>query len=75
MLKEVKMKKVNQLASGATIEVNTNNGKLSISTKLKDHKLRESTRTLVSMSTDHSILFQNFHSIELLSATVRTTSG
>jgi hypothetical protein len=36
---------------------------------------KESTRTLASMSTDHSILCQNFHSTELLNATEPTMYG
>jgi hypothetical protein len=32
-------------------------------------------KSLVSISTDHSTLSQNFHSIELLNATVPTMSG
>jgi hypothetical protein len=43
--------------------------------KLKLSKPRESTRTSVSMSTDHSTLSPNFHSTELLNATVPTMSG
>jgi hypothetical protein len=47
----------------------------SILTKIRDLKRRDSTRTSVSMSTDHSTLSQNFHSTELLSATVPTMFG
>jgi hypothetical protein len=55
--------------------VRDNNGMLSILIKQRAHKLKESTKILVSMSTDPSTSFQNFHSTELLSATVLTTSG
>jgi hypothetical protein len=75
MLEEQRMKKEDKLESGVTTEVHINNGQLSILIKQRAHKPRESTRTLASMSTDHSILFQNSHSIELLSATVPTTFG
>jgi hypothetical protein len=75
MLEELRMLKDNKLESGVTTEVNTNNGQLSILIKQRVHKLRESTKNLDSMWTDHSILFQSFHSTELLSATVPTTFG
>jgi hypothetical protein len=75
MLKEAKIKKVKQLVFMVTMEEEDKNGMLSILTKLRDHKPRVSTRTSVSMSTDHSTLSQNSHSTELLSATVPTTFG
>ena len=75
MSEEQRMKKEDKSASGVTTEANINNGQLSILTKQRDHKPRVSTKTLASMSTDHSILFQNSHSEELLSATVLTTFG
>jgi hypothetical protein len=56
-------------------EEKDNYGMLSILIKQRAHKLKESAKILVSISTDHSTLFQNFHSTELLSATVLTTSG
>jgi hypothetical protein len=57
------------------MEAEDNNGMLSILIKQMVLKQRVSIKTLVSMLTDHSISFQNFHSTELLSATVLTTSG
>jgi glycerol-3-phosphate dehydrogenase len=74
MLKEVKTKKVKLLESLETMDQEDNNGMLSISTKQRAHKLRESTKTSDSMSTDHSTLFQSFHSTEWLSALVLTMS-
>jgi hypothetical protein len=58
-----------------TMVERTNNGMLSILTRLMQFKLRDSTRTLVSMSIDHSIWYPTSHSTELLSATVLTMSG
>jgi hypothetical protein len=75
MSRELRMKKDTQLEFGETTEESTNNGQYSILTKTRDLKRRDSTRTSVSMSTDHSTLSQNFHSTELLSATVPTTFG
>jgi hypothetical protein len=49
MLEEVKMKKDKQLVSLEIMEEEDNNGKLFILTKQRVHKLRESTKTLVSM--------------------------
>jgi hypothetical protein len=59
----------------ATMVVNIKDGQLSILTKLVQSNQRDSTRTLASMSTDHSILSQNFHSTELQNATELTMSG
>jgi hypothetical protein len=64
MSEEAKMKKVKQFKYGVTTELKHKNGKLSILTKLRAHKLRDLTKTSASMSTDHSILFQSFHSTE-----------
>jgi len=75
MLSQAKMKKDKQLVSGVTMVEKDNNGKLSISIKQKDLKPRVLTKTLASMSTDHSILCQNYHSTELLSAMVLTMYG
>ena len=73
--REVRMRKAMLLVFGVTMEASINNGMLFISIKQMDHKPRDLTRTLASMSTDHSTLSLNFHSTELLSATVPTTSG
>jgi hypothetical protein len=48
---------------------------LFILTKQRAHKLRELTRTSVSMWTDHSILFPSFHSTEWWNVTVPTMFG
>jgi len=75
MLEEEKIKKANKLVFGVTTEADINNGTLFILTKQRDHKPRELARNSVSTSTDHSTLCPSFHSTELLSATVPTTSG
>jgi hypothetical protein len=53
----------------------TRDGRLSILIRMIRTELRASTRSLVSISTDHSTSDQDFHSRELLSATVPTMSG
>jgi len=58
-----------------TATVSTKDGESFILTKLKKLKPRDSTKSLASTSTDHSISDQDCHSKELLSATVPTTSG
>ena len=74
-LKEARMRKVKQLEFGVTTEESTKNGKSSILTKQRDLKPRESAKISDSISTDHSTLSLNFHSLECLSATVPTMSG
>jgi len=64
MLEEVKMKKATQFKFGPTMDLQLKSGMLSISTKQRPYKPRVSTRTLDSMSTDHSTLSQSFHSEE-----------
>jgi hypothetical protein len=49
MSKMERMKKAKQLVFSKTMEPEDNNGMLFILTKPRDHKLRESTRTSVSM--------------------------
>jgi len=66
------MLKAKQLVYGVTTKESISNGQLFILTKQRAHKLKDSIKTSVSMSTDHSILFLNFHSIELLSVLVLT---
>jgi hypothetical protein len=79
MLQVVKMKKAKQLLSTTRMETRitmpTKDGRLSILIKLEPSELRDSTRNSVSISIDHSILDQDFHSRELLNATVPTMSG
>jgi len=75
MSREAKMRKDMQLVFGVTIEESINNGKLFILIKPPSLKPRDSTKNSDSTSTDHSILDQDCHSKELLSATVPTTSG
>jgi hypothetical protein len=53
----------------------TKSGKYYMSTKLRRLKLRDLTKSSVSISIDHSILDLDFHSKELLNATVPTTFG
>jgi hypothetical protein len=48
----------------------TRDGELSMLTKLKRPRPRDSMKNLASTSTDHSILYQSFHSTELLRCTV-----
>jgi hypothetical protein len=55
--------------------VKDSSGKLFILIRLMVHKPKDLIKTLASTSTDHSTLFQNFLSTELLNATVQTTSG
>jgi hypothetical protein len=64
MLEEEEMKKETQFKYGVTMVPKPKNGKLSILTKQRVHKLRDLTKTSVSMLTDHSTLFQSFHSTE-----------
>jgi hypothetical protein len=73
--KETRTRKDIQLEFGVTTEEDTNNGKLSILIKPRVHKLRDSTKSMDSMSTDHSTLSQNSHSAECSSAIITTTSG
>jgi len=75
MLLELRMLKDKQLVSMATTTELTRDGELSILIKLVQSNPRDSTRTSVSISIDHSILSQNFHSTELLNATELTMSG
>jgi hypothetical protein len=74
-LKEAKMKRDKLLECGVIIVQRTKNGKLFIWIRLKVLKLRELTKTLVSMLTDHSTLFQNFHLTESLNVTVPIMFG
>jgi len=69
MLKELRMKKVEQLVFGVTTEESINNGELSILTKLTQLLQRELTKTSVSTSTDHSTLDQECQCRELLRCT------
>jgi hypothetical protein len=57
MFQEVRILKVNHVFSGRNTVVRTKDGKLSILTKMLDHKRRELTRNSDSMSTDHSTLY------------------
>jgi hypothetical protein len=50
-----------------TTEPKPKNGTSSILTKPRVLKLRESQKTSVSTSIDHSTSFPNYHSVELLS--------
>jgi hypothetical protein len=79
MLLVVKMKKAKQLLSTTRMETRitmpTKDGRLFILTRPQPSELRDSTRNSASISTDHSILDQDFHSRELLNATVPTMSG
>jgi hypothetical protein len=70
MLEEVKTLKEIQLVSGVTMEVQLKNGKFFILTKQLRPRQRDLMQNSVSTSTDHSILFHNFHSIELLKCLV-----
>jgi hypothetical protein len=79
MLLVVKMKKAKQLLSTTRMETRitmpTKDGRLSILIRLEPSELRDSTRNSASISIDHSTSDQDFHSKELLSATVLTMSG
>jgi hypothetical protein len=54
MYQVAKMLKLNQLSSGRAMVEETRNGKLSMLIKLKSLIPRDSTKILVSKSTDHS---------------------
>jgi len=60
MFKATKMKRVDQLLLATTIRVKTKNGRSSILIKLKRLKHLDLTKNLVSISTDHFILYLNF---------------
>ena len=64
MSNQVKMKRAKLLVSGAITEVRDNSGKLFTLTNLRDLKLKEYPKILVSISIDRSILNQNFHLVE-----------
>jgi hypothetical protein len=64
MLQEERMKKDKPFKSGVTMELQLKDGELSILTRQRAHKLRDSTRNSDSISTDHSILFPSFHLTE-----------
>jgi len=57
------------------IMVLTRDGRFYMLTKEQRMQQRDSTKSMASTSTDHSISDQDCHSKELLSATVPTTSG
>jgi hypothetical protein len=65
MFQEERMLKDKQLLSGTSMVEPTRDGRLSILTPIRDHKPRDSTRNSVSIVTDHSTWFQDFHSTEL----------
>jgi hypothetical protein len=73
--KETTMAKEIQLVLPVTMVRKDRNGRFNILIKPRVQQRKVSTKTLVSTLTDHSILSQNFHSVELLSATVPTMSG
>jgi hypothetical protein len=70
--KILKLKKFKYMAD--TMEP-IKDGRFFILTRSQRLKPRDSMRNLDSTSTDHSTLFQSFHSIELLSAMVLTMFG
>jgi len=67
-----RIKKDKLLSSGRNMVEPTRNGRLSILTKIRDHKLRDLTRTSDSSATDHSTLAQDFQCTEF-SNTKETT--
>jgi hypothetical protein len=71
----VKMLKQAQLEFGVTMEAEPRDGPLSMLTRLIRIEPRASIKNLDSTLTDHSISDQDFHSKELLNATVPTTFG
>jgi hypothetical protein len=75
MSEEAKTKKDNKLVFGVTIEELINNGQFCISIRLPRLKLRDSMKSLVFTSIDHSTLYQSFHSTELLRCTETPTCG
>jgi hypothetical protein len=73
MLLDPKMKKVKLLELPIDLRMQRiKDGRLSILIKLLRQEPRDSIRSSVSISTDHSISDQDFHSRELLSAKVPT---
>jgi len=74
MFTVVKMKKVDKSLSGTNIMVQTRDGRSSILTKLKKYRTKDSMRTSVSISTDHSTSDQDFLLRELLNVLEQTTS-
>jgi hypothetical protein len=70
MLKIAKMKKDKPLVLKQTNVELINNGKYFILTRLKRQRPRDSMKSLASTSTDHSTLYQSFHSTELLKCMV-----
>jgi hypothetical protein len=68
------MKKVHLLVLKTTMEVETRDGRSLMSIKLTRLEPRASIKNLVSTSIDHSTLFLNYHSIELLRCTVTLMS-
>jgi hypothetical protein len=75
MLQVAKMLKVAQSVFSETMEVQIRDGMYFILTKQRKDQLRDLMLISDYTSTDHSILSQDFHSTELLNATVLTTSG
>jgi hypothetical protein len=71
---ETKILKVKQYLLEEDKMVLIKDGLFFILTKKLQPKLRDSMKNLVSKSTDHSTLSQNFHSTESLSALVPHTS-
>jgi hypothetical protein len=75
MFQEERMPKVKPLLFGAIMVRSINNGKSNMLTRLHQFKTKDSWKTSDSTAIDHSISNQECQSIELLNATVLTTSG
>jgi hypothetical protein len=72
MLEVQRMRKDKLLESGVITVENIKDGELSILIKPDQFNPRDSIRIGASMSIDHSISSQNFHSTESLNALVQT---
>ena len=70
-----KMRKADKSLPGVDTMETTRDGKFCILTKQRKFHLKDSMKNSDSMSTDHSILFQDYQCTELLNAMEPTISG
>ena len=75
MFQVERIMKDNQLLSTRNTEEPTNNGRLSILTLIRDHKRKDLSKTSDLLPINHSTLYQDFHSTELLNAKVPQMSS
>jgi hypothetical protein len=72
LIQPLKIKRVKQLDYGREMVESIKDGVLDMLTKHQRLRLRDSTKNSDSSSTDHSTLFLNYHSTELLRAQEQT---